>query len=113
MRNLFHSGSARFPLAAALLILMSGCVTHGHLGDLTVDRLDEIPPDARIVVDTVDGRVITIRVTESGPDHVIGVDRHYQEYRFRRDEISAVRVRPQNDLIIALAFFAVVFVTGF
>jgi hypothetical protein len=113
MRNPFHSGSARFLLAATFLVLMGGCVTHGHLEDLTVDRLADIPVDVRIVVDTVDDREITIRVTDSGPTHVAGVDRHFREYRLERDEIRTVRVRPQNDLVVALAFFAVVFVTGF
>ena len=100
-------------MAATIILLLAGCVTHGHIRDVTADNLEAIPVDASVSVTTVEGDEVRLRVTDVGPDHIEGIDRHFREYRFERDEIREIRGRPQNDLFVALAFFAVVFVTGF
>lgn len=104
--------SAVWPCLATAVLLSCGCVTQKAPVNVADDRLGEVPAGARVTVTTTDGRELAIRVTESGPDYIVGIDRHYREYRLQREEIRDIQGRPQNDLIVALAFFAVVFVTG-
>lgn len=113
MRNLRHFYSGLLPLILAAVISLSGCVTNRDIDRLSVDNLEMLPEGADVIVTTTDGREIRIKVTGSGHDHVDGIDRHFRQYHLERDDIRTIRGRPQNDLVVALAFFAVVFVTGF
>jgi hypothetical protein len=113
MRNTSDTRSTVWLCLVTAVLLSCGCVTQRNIEDASVDRLDEVPAGARLIVTTADGRRLTLRVTESAAGHIVGIDRHYREYRLEREEIRDIRGRPQNDLVVALAFFAVVFVTGF
>lgn len=113
MRNTTDTRYTLWACLVTAVLLSCGCVTQRAPEDVSVDRLDAIPDGARVTVKTADGGELTLRVTESAPGHIVGIDRHYREYRLEREEIRDIRGRPQNDLIVGLTFFAVVFVTGF
>jgi hypothetical protein len=113
MRNTSDTPSNPWLCLVTAALLSCGCVSQRSIEDASVDRLDEVPAGARLIVTTADGRKLTIRVTESAAGHIVGIDRHYREYRLNREEISDIHGQPQNDVIVALTFFAVVFVTGF
>lgn len=100
-------------LAVIIVIGLGGCVTRPGGVDVYPDHLDRLPPGARVEVTTRDGRELRLRVTEATATGLRGVDRHYRSYELSRDDISGLSVVPQNDWVVALAFFAVVFVTGF
>lgn len=113
MRNSHRYHLAPLLLILATTVLSSGCVTHRDIDRVSADELEMLPEGAEVVVTTTDDREIRIKVTGAGPGYVEGVDRHFQQHRLEREEIQDIRGRPQNDLVVALAFFAVVFVTGF
>jgi len=102
----------RFLIAALVAAALCGCVTRPVSGDVFPDRLAEIPPDTRIVATTSEGHELALRVTRTTESSIEGVDRHYRKYQLEAEQLTDVRIVAQNDLVVALAFIAVVFVTG-
>jgi hypothetical protein len=100
-------------LAVIIAIGLGGCVTRPGGSDVYPDHLDRLPSGARVEVTTRDGRQLRLRITEATATGLRGVDRHFRSYELAPEDIDELSVLPQNDWVVALAFFAVVFVTGF
>ncbi len=100
-------------LTLLLTLGLSACVTQPGGADVFPDHLERLPAGARVQVNTRDGRQLKLRVTEATPTGIRGVDRRYRSYALARDDIDSLEVMRQNDWVVALAFFGVVFVTGF
>lgn len=100
-------------LTAMIVIGLGGCVTRPGGSDVYPDHLERLPSGARVELTTRDGRQLRLRITEATPTGLRGVDRHFRSYELAREEIDGLSIVPQNDWAVALAFFAVVFVTGF
>lgn len=104
--------SLRFLIVALIASTLFGCISRPVSGKVFPDRLAEIPPDSRIVATTGEGEELALRVTHATESSIEGVDRHYRKYRLEVEQLTDVRIVAQNDLVVALAFIAVVFVTG-
>ncbi len=100
-------------LTLLLTLGLSACVTQPGGTDVFPEHLERLPVGARVQVSARDGRQLELRVTEATPTGIRGVDRHYRSYQFAVDDIESLDVMRQNDWVVALAFFGVVFVTGF
>ena len=100
-------------LVVMFVVGLGGCVTRPGGSDVYPDHLERLPSGARVEVTTRDGRQLRLRITEATATGLRGVDRHFRSYELTREDIDELSVVPQNDWVVALAFFAVVFVTGF
>ncbi len=100
-------------LTLLLTLGLSACVTQPGGPDVFPDHLERLPVGARIQVNTRQGQQLKLRVTAAMPAGIRGVDRHYRSYELDVDDIESLDVMRQNDWVVALAFFGVVFVTGF
>lgn len=92
---------------------LSACATQPGGPNVFPDHLERLPVGARVEVKTRQGQQLKLRVTTAMPTGIRGVDRHYRSYALAVDDIESLEVMRQNDWVVALAFFAVVFVTGF
>jgi hypothetical protein len=76
----------------------------------SADTLDRIPPGTRVRIKTREGDTLRIRVTEASAEAVAGRDRYFRQHEVPRERIEDIEAPPQNDWVVALLFFVLVFV---
>ena len=76
----------------------------------SVDALERIPPGTRVRITTREGDTLSIKITEATNAVVAGRDRYFRQYEVSREQIEDIDAPPQNDWVVALLFFVLVFV---
>ena len=97
-------------LVAVLALGQLGCTTAQMSAPPSADALERIPPGTRVRITTRAGDTLAIKVTEASADAVSGRDRHFRLHEIAREQIDDIEAPPQNDFVVALLFFLLVFV---
>jgi hypothetical protein len=97
-------------LIAALALGPVGCTTAQMNTPPSVDALERIPPGTRVRITTREGDTLSIKITEATDAAVAGRDRYFRQHEVSREQIEDIDAPPQNDWVVALLFFVLVFV---
>jgi hypothetical protein len=97
-------------LIAVLAIATLGCTTAQMSTPPSADTLDRIPPGTWVRITTREGDTLRIKVSEASADAVSGRDRYFRQHEVAREQVSDIEAPPQNDWVVALLFFLLVFV---
>lgn len=76
----------------------------------SVDTLDRIPHGTKVRITTHEGDTLRIKVTKASAEAVSGRDRYFRQHEVPRERIEDIEAPPQNDWVVALLFFVLVFV---
>ena len=88
--------------------LLAACVTPQQTGPVSPETIDRIEAGSRVTIVTKEGKELSLRVSETTPDWLVGRDRHFGERRVAREDIKEIDVPPQYDWPVAMAWAAIV-----